>query len=430
MKGRHSMRYKTALSDKLQESFGSVFPLVLIVSVVCFVLIPISVDLMLLFFIGALLLVAGMGLFTLGAEMAMTPIGSLVGSRMMKTRKLWLVLLLSFLLGVAITVSEPDLQVLAVNVPHIDTPVLIVTVAVGVGLFLSVCMLRILFRVSLRWLLIFFYAAIFALAFLSDVDYLGVAFDSGGVTTGPMTVPFIMAMGVGVASIRSDKNAAADSFGLVALCSIGPILAVMGLSFLYEGSAGTATATQALHCANTVELGMSYLSALPEYFKEMALALLPIAGFFLLFHCFALHLQKRLLKRILIGLLYTYAGLVLFLTGINVGFSSLGFALGGALALSFFVPPIFTAIAFDSGGVASGPMTAAFMLPFCMGVSQTLGGNLVADAFGVVALVAMMPLITIQLMGAVYVLKTRRGGNQILPEAYDDFDIIELWEVA
>ena len=513
MKGRHSMRYKTALSDKLQESFGSVFPLVLIVSVVCFVLIPISVDLMLLFFIGALLLVAGMGLFTLGAEMAMTPIGSLVGSRMMKTRKLWLVLLLSFLLGVAITVSEPDLQVLADNVPHIDTPVLIVTVAVGVGLFLSVCMLRILFRVSLRWLLIFFYAAIFALAFLSDVDYLGVAFDSGGVTTGPMTVPFIMAMGVGVASIRSDKNAAADSFGLVALCSIGPILAVMGLSFLYEGSAGTATATQALHCANTVELGMSYLSALPEYFKEMALALLPIAGFFLLFHCFALHLQKRLLKRILIGLLYTYAGLVLFLTGINVGFSSLGFALGGALAqqasflliplsmllgwyiisaepavhvlnrqveevsagaisaramgislsiavsaamglsmlrvltglpvlwlllpgyaaalaLSFFVPPIFTAIAFDSGGVASGPMTAAFMLPFCMGVSQALGGNLVADAFGVVALVAMMPLITIQLMGAVYVLKTRRGGNQILPEAYDDFDIIELWEVA
>ena len=513
MKGRHSMRYKTALSDKLQESFGSVFPLVLIVSVVCFVLIPISVDLMLLFFIGALLLVAGMGLFTLGAEMAMTPIGSLVGSRMMKTRKLWLVLLLSFLLGVAITVSEPDLQVLADNVPHIDTPVLIVTVAVGVGLFLSVCMLRILFRVSLRWLLIFFYAAIFALAFLSDVDYLGVAFDSGGVTTGPMTVPFIMAMGVGVASIRSDKNAAADSFGLVALCSIGPILAVMGLSFLYDGSAGTATATQALHCANTVELGMSYLSALPEYLKEMALALLPIAGFFLLFHCFALHLQKRLLKRILIGLLYTYAGLVLFLTGINVGFSSLGFALGGALAqqasflliplsmllgwyiisaepavhvlnrqveevsagaisaramgislsiavsaamglsmlrvltglpvlwlllpgyaaalaLSFFVPPIFTAIAFDSGGVASGPMTAAFMLPFCMGVSQALGGNLVADAFGVVALVAMMPLITIQLMGAVYVLKTRRGGNQILPEAYDDFDIIELWEVS
>lgn len=513
MKGRHSMRYKTALSDKLQESFGSVFPLVLIVSVVCFVLIPISVDLMLLFFIGALLLVAGMGLFTLGAEMAMTPIGSLVGSRMMKTRKLWLVLLLSFLLGVAITVSEPDLQVLAVNVPHIDTPVLIVTVAVGVGLFLSICMLRILFRVSLRWLLIFFYAAIFALAFLSDVDYLGVAFDSGGVTTGPMTVPFIMAMGVGVASIRSDKNAAADSFGLVALCSIGPILAVMGLSFLYEGSAGTATATQALHCADTVELGMSYLSALPEYFKEMALALLPIAGFFLLFHCFALHLQKRLLKRILIGLLYTYLGLVFFLTGINVGFSSLGFALGGALAqqasflliplsmllgwyiisaepavhvlnrqveevsagaisaramgislsiavsaamglsmlrvltglpvlwlllpgyaaalaLSFFVPPIFTAIAFDSGGVASGPMTAAFMLPFCMGVSQALGGNLVADAFGVVALVAMMPLITIQLMGAVYVLKTRRGGNQILPEAYDDFDIIELWEVA
>ena len=477
------MSFKTNLSDKLRESFGSVFPLVLIVSAVCFFLIPISVDLMLLFFIGALLLVAGMGLFTLGAEMAMTPIGSLVGSRMMKTRKLWLVLLLSFLLGVAITVSEPDLQVLAVNVPHIDTPVLLVTVAVGVGLFLSVCMLRILFGVSLRWLLIFFYAAIFALAFLSDVDYLGVAFDSGGVTTGPMTVPFIMAMGVGVASIRSDKNAAADSFGLVALCSIGPILAVMGLSFHYEGSAGTATATQALHCADTVELGMSYLSALPEYFKEMALALLPIAGIFLVFQVISRWFKGNQLLRVGAGLIYTYLGLVLFLCGVNVGFMPAGQFIGAtvasgaqkwllvpigmligyyivkaepavavltrqveevsngaishkamgialsvgvcvsvglamvrvltglnifwllvpgyaiALGLSFFVPSIFTGIAFDSGGVASGPMTATFLLPFAQGACQAVGGNMMTDAFGIVAMVAMTPLVTIQIMG-------------------------------
>ena len=514
MKGRHSMRYKTTLSDKLQESFGSVFPLVLIVSVVCFVLIPVSVDLMLLFFIGALLLVAGMGLFTLGAEMAMTPIGSLVGSRMMKTRKLWLVLLLSFLLGVAITVSEPDLQVLAVNVPHIDTPVLIVTVAVGVGLFLSICMLRILFGISLRWLLIFFYAAIFALAFLSDVDYLGVAFDSGGVTTGPMTVPFIMAMGVGVASIRSDKNAAADSFGLVALCSIGPILAVLILGFLYPENTASATETVVDSFETTLTVGYSYLEELPVMMGEVAIALLPICVFFLLFQVFSLHLRKLPLLRILIGVGYTYVGLVLFLTGVNVGFSSLGYVLGGvivdeglgllliplatlmgwfiinaepavhvlnkqveelsagaisskvmgmslsiavaaamglamvrvltgisilwfvlpgyiiALGLSFFVPSIFTAIAFDSGGVASGPLTATFMLPFAMGATTALGGNTMTDAFGLVALVAMMPLIVVQVMGAIYVIKTRRNKAQESAPVFSDEGVIELWEVA
>ncbi len=507
------MNDKTNLKDKLLESISSVLPITLIVIAICFVVVPVPTDLMLLFLIGAILLVVGMGLFTLGAEMSMTPIGSLIGSRMIKTRKLWLILLLSFLLGVAITISEPDLQVLAGNVPHIDTLVLIITVAVGVGLFLAICMLRILFGISLRWLLVIFYTAIFVLAFLSDAGYLSVAFDSGGVTTGPMTVPFIMAMGVGVASIRSDKNAAADSFGLVALCSIGPIFAVMGLSFLYDGGSGAASTTQALRCVDTVELGMSYLFALPHYFKEVFFALFPIVGFFLLFQFFALRLQKRMLQRILIGLLYTYVGLVLFLTGVNVGFSSLGSVLGAslaqqarflliplsmlmgwyiisaepavhvlnkqvedvssgaiseramgtslsiaiaiamglsmvrvltglpilwillpgyvaALALSFFVPPIFTAIAFDSGGVASGPMTATFMLPLAMGASQALGGNLITDAFGLVALVAMMPLITIQIMGAIYVLKTRRGGRRISPEAYDDLDIIELWEVA
>ena len=158
---------------------------------------------------------------------------------MTKSRKLWFILAVSFLLGVAITMAEPDLQVLATNVPAIDKTVLIVTVSVGVGLFLMLCMVRILFSVSLRLLLIVFYALLFLGAFLSDAGFLSVAFDSGGVTTGPMTVPFIMALGVGVASIRSDENAKADSFGLVALCSIGPVMAVMLLGAIYpDGHAG------------------------------------------------------------------------------------------------------------------------------------------------------------------------------------------------
>ena len=490
---------------------SSVLPIALIVAAICFSAAPVSTDLMLAFLIGTVLLILGTGLFTLGSELAMTQIGSAIGARMTRSRKLWLILLLSFLLGVAITVAEPDLQVLANNVPHIDTTVLIITVSVGVGLFLAVCMLRILLGVPLRWLLLGFYGMVFLVAALSDAGFLSVAFDSGGVTTGPMTVPFIMALGVGVASIRSDRRAEEDSFGLVALCSIGPILAVMALGFLYKGHEPAAVMTQAAEYRDTAALGLGYLRAFPVYMKEVALALSPIVAFFLLFQLVSLKLKRRAFLRILIGVGYTYVGLVLFLVGVNVGFSSLGAVLGAelalgwtkylliplamlmgwfiiaaepavhvlnrqveeisagaissramglslsiaiaaamglsmlrvltgipilwllgpgyaiALALTFFVPPMFTAIAFDSGGVASGPMTATFMLPFAMGASQALGGNVLTDAFGLVALVAMMPLITIQIMGAVYVLKTRSTA----PAAayFDSGEVIELWEV-
>ena len=213
------MRVKTVLAEKLRESVASVAPIALIVALLCLFFVPVSTDLMLAFVIAVLLLIAGMGLFTLGTEASMTPIGNYLGSRMTKSRRLGLIVVLSFILGVAITVAEPDLQVLANNVPHINTWVLMLTVSVGVGFFLVVSMLRILLAVDLKWLLIGFYAVVFAVAAFSDPDFLSVAFDSGGVTTGPMTVPFIMALGVGVASIRSDKNAESDSFGLVGLCS-------------------------------------------------------------------------------------------------------------------------------------------------------------------------------------------------------------------
>lgn len=508
------MLFQSKLNNKLREATASVLPIAAIVAFLCFSIAPISADLMLAFVIGTVMLILGLGLFTFGVEKSMTLIGMYTGTKLTKLRKLWLILFLSFVLGIIITIAEPDLQVLADNVPHINTLVLIVTVSVGVGIFLLICMFRILMGIQLRWILMFFYAIAFALAAFSAPDYISVAFDSGGVTTGPMTVPFIMAMGIGVASIRSDKNAEADSFGLVALCSIGPVLAVLVLGFFYKSESGTITAAAAEIYENTVELGTGYLHTIPEYMVEVAAALSPIVIFFLLFQVFALRLRKAQFLRILVGLIFTYTGLVCFLVGVNVGFSSLGLELGmelgtgwtkyllipvaalmgwfivsaepavhvltkqveeissGAvsqkamrislsiaiaaamalsmlrvitgihifyfivpgyivsLALTFFVPQMFTAIAFDSGGVASGPMTATFMLPFAMGVCQATGGNILTDAFGLVALVAMMPLITIQVMGAVYVFKSRRAEAVPIPaQAFNDTEVIELWEV-
>ncbi len=512
------MRIRTVLGEKLRESIGSVVPITLIVAILCLFFVPVSTDLMLAFVIAVILLIAGMGLFTLGTEASMTPIGSYLGSRMTRSRSVPLIVALSFVLGVAITVAEPDLQVLANNVPHINTWVLMLTVSVGVGFFLVASMLRILLAVDLKWLLIAFYALVFIVAAFSDPDFLSVAFDSGGVTTGPMTVPFIMALGVGVACIRSDKNAECDSFGLVGLCSIGPILAVLILGFAYESESSGLSAQAVTSWANTVELGTSYLAALPHYMLEVAMALAPIAVIFLIFQAVSLRLRRLPFLKIVIGILYTYTGLVLFLTGVNVGFSSLGTLLGReiasgewrwllipvamlmgwfiiraepavhvlnrqveemsagavsekamglslsaaiaaanglamlrvltgvnilwfllpgymlALALSFFVPRMFTAIAFDSGGVASGPMTATFMLPLAMGAAEAVGGNIMTDAFGLVALVAMTPLITVQVMGVIYKLRSGRAAAREaeLERAVESLgeDIIELWEVS
>ena len=507
------MQYRV-LAEKLKEAAASVLPVTAIVAVLCLALVRVDVGLMLSFLLGSGLLILGMGLFTLGAELSMSRIGNLIGAKMTKSRKLWFILAVSFLLGVAITMAEPDLQVLATNVPAIDKTVLIVTVSVGVGLFLMLCMVRILFSVSLRLLLIVFYALLFLGAFLSDAGFLSVAFDSGGVTTGPMTVPFIMALGVGVASIRSDENAKADSFGLVALCSIGPVMAVMLLGAIYPTDTQADVNMVIGGFETTVELGGAYLRSLPTYMLEVAMALLPIFVFFLLFQVFSLRLRRLPLTKIVMGVGYTFLGLVLFLTGVNVGFSPLGYVLGKelvtsglsalliplamlmgwfiidaepavhilnkqveeltsgaisakamglslsvavalanglamvrvltglpilyfllpgyavALGLSFFVPRTFTAIAFDSGGVASGPLTATFMLPLAMGACSALGGKVMSDAFGLVALVAMMPLITVQVMGGIYVLKSRTKTDAPVLPSFGENEIIELWEAV
>lgn len=497
------------LTEKIRESLVSVLPIIAIVTLLCLFLVPMQPTLLLTFLIGALMIVVGLGLFSLGAERSMTIIGSKIGTALTKIGKLPVIILVAFALGVAVTVAEPDLQVLAGTVPNIDKTVLLAAVGIGVGFFMVVCMMRILYGINLRWVLLGCYIVIFVLAAFTDREFLCIAFDSGGVTTGPMTVPFILALGVGISHVRCDRRAEADSFGLVALCSIGPILSVLLLGFFGSGS-GEAAGITPVHFDSTTGIGTAFLRELPVYMKEMAVAMLPIVAIFLLFQLFVFRMNLRSFGKIFVGIVYTYVGLVLFLTGVNVGFSNLGAELGAALiessmewlliplaallgwfiisaepavtvlekqieevsagaipgkaikvslsvaialamalamlrvvtgisilwflvpgyaialGLSLFVPDIYTAIAFDSGGVASGPMTATFMLQFMMGVSIALGGNVLTDAFGIVAMVAMMPLLSIQVVGFYYQIKAKKVTQEL--ESYGDCDIIELWE--
>lgn len=479
------------LIQKIKESLSSVLPITIIVLVLNFTIVPMPFVIRGLFLIGAFMLIAGMGLFTLGADLAMMPMGEQIGGQLMKSRKLILLIGTTLIMGIMITIAEPDLQVLAEQVPSVPNNTIILYVAGGVGFFLVVALLRVLFQWQLSYLLIGLYLGVFILAAFTPGDFLSVAFDSGGVTTGPITVPFIIALGIGVSSVRGGKSSHDDSFGYVAFGSIGPILAVMLLGIFYNASS-TQQESKGLPVAhNLFDLLHLFAESLPEYMREVAIALLPILVFFILFQLFALKLPKSQLIKMSIGSLYTYAGLVMFLTGVNVGFlpagTYIGKYIGGidsswiliplgmimgffivraepavhvlndeveyitggaisksamlwslsigvsvsialamiriltgisifyilipgyaiALALTFFVPNIFTAIAFDSGGVASGPMTATFLLPFGMGACEAVGGNIMTDAFGIVAMVAMTPLVTIQVMGLIYKIKIK-----------------------
>ncbi|MGN0759253.1 MAG: DUF1538 domain-containing protein [Candidatus Ventricola sp.] len=499
------------LKEKIMESAGAVLPITAIVLVLSVALVPVEVGTMMLFLVGAGMLVVGMGLFQLGSEMAMTPLGEGVGAQTAGVRRLQTVLLIAFVMGVIVTLAEPDLQVLAQQVPSIPNRVLIVSVAVGVGAFLALAVLRILLKISLPNLLTALYLLLIALTFFVPKEFLPVAFDSGGVTTGPITVPFIMAMGVGMAAVRGDRNAADDSFGLVALSSVGPVLIVLLLGCVYHPQATAYSAGAVASVTTTQDVAQVVCKGIPQYAWEVAVALFPLLAVFALFQLRTRRFPKRQRARILVGFAYTFAGLVLFLCGVNIGFAPVGAQLGHALAkapttwllvpvgmligytivkaepaiqvlnhqiqsvtngaisaramnrclsvgvcaavglamlrvilripvqmilipgyllalaLTRFVPRLFVGIAFDSGGVASGPMTTTFLLPLCIGACQSLGGSLMTDAFGVVALVALTPLIAVQLMGVAYQRKLRRA--EALPPLPEDADeIIELEE--
>jgi len=460
------------------------------------------------FSIGAVLLILGIGLFNLGADLAMTPMGTHVGAGLSRQRKLGLLLAVCFVLGVLITVAEPDLQVLAKQVSAVmNGTVLVYAVGFGVGAFLVVSVLKIVFRKSLSHILMLFYMLLFALALLLAVNdklnLLPMAFDSGGVTTGPITVPFIMALGVGISSVLGDKKSQDNSFGLVALCSVGPILAVLLLGVFSKSE----LTYQVPDYTVSNDILNSFLTTAKHTAKEVAIALGLIVAFFVVCQIAFLRLPKKRLLKIAMGVLFTYLGLVIFLTGVNVGFMPIGYQMGyglaemhpallvffgltvgvlvvlaepaihvlnqqveevtggyvtrrsmiiglcigvGAaialsmvriifdfslvyyiipgyflsLALSLFVPPVYTAIAFDSGGVASGPMTSGFILPFAVGVCVNLQGSdaVLRDAFGVVALVAMTPLITIQILGFKAIISTRLKEHKAMKRILDADD--------
>lgn len=484
------------LKEKLLESLSSVIPITLIVLLLSITIAPVTTGVIVLFLFGAFLLIFGMSLFTMGAGMSMQPMGEGIGVVISKSKKLPLSMLICFALGVIITIAEPDLTVLAEQIPSIPNLVLILSVAFGVGVFLVVSLLRTYFGIRLSKLLLVFYALVFALTIFAPNSFIPAAFDSGGVTTGPITVPFIMALGIGMASVRSDKRSADDSFGLVALCSIGPILSVMVLSIIFEPTSET-TETVIADIVTTRDAIMQFVLELPKYAEEVMTAFLPIVGVFVIFQIVSRRFKKIQILRIVSGFLYTYVGLVLFLTGANVGFMPAGSLIGEVIAgssykyllipvgmvmgyfivaaepavavlkqqveeisngrisqhsiglglsigvavsvgiamlriltgisimwflipgylislvISFFVPPIYTGVAFDSGGVASGPMTTAFLLPFAVGACTALGGNVLTDAFGIVAMVAMTPLITIQCIGLYSEIKRRAKHKKI-----------------
>ncbi len=471
------------LKEKIMEALGSVLPVTGIVLLLSMTIVPMPTGTLLLFLAGAILLIIGMGFFSLGADVSMLPMGKGIGVGLTKSKRIYFPLFACLLIGIMITIAEPDLQVLANQVNAIPNYTLILSVAFGVGIFLALSLLRIVLKISLNKLLIGLYALLFVVAYFAPDHYIAVAFDSGGVTTGPITVPFIMALGVGFSQLRSDKDSQDDSFGLIALCSIGPILSVLILSMFYSNTSANYSGQIIPSIQFTQDVVTQFTQALPHYMQEVMIAVFPICLLFLAFQLATRRFRGQSLLRILIGVLYTYIGLVTFLTGVNIGFmpagNYIGSALAGsvfkyalipvgmvigyyivvaepavhvlakqvedvsngavsqtllfrtlsismacsvglsmirvlfgvpvlyflmpgyiiALALSFFVPKLYTAIAFDSGGVASGPMTATFLLPFAMGACSALGGDILMDAFGLVAMVAMTPLIAIQVLG-------------------------------
>ena len=491
--------YKILLS-KLKEAVISVLPVTVIVLIISFTpLVNLTTTELVAFSICAIGLIFGIALFNLGADLAMTPMGGHVGTGLTKSKKVFVLLSVCFVMGLLITIAEPDLSVLGEQIKDIMPGggtvgkwLLIITVGVGVGIFLVISVLKILFHKDLSMLILFFYLMLFALcAILAEngkFALLPLSFDSGGVTTGPITVPFIMALGVGISATIGGRDASENSFGLIALCSVGPIIAVMALSLMTRGELG-AYDTSIYEIGNFI--GKNFGHTLLDTIKEVAIALALIVAFFIVLQLTILKLPKQKLIQIAIGIGYTFFGLVIFLVSVKIGFMPIGFKIGTQIAetsqpvlvvlgfvlgmvvvlaepavhvlnkqveqitnggvkkvemlvalsvavgisiglsairmifnfsilyylipgylislgLSFFVPRIYTAIAFDSGGVASGPLTSSFILPLIIGAGEIImqangtGGhydNIYGLAFGVVALVAMTPLITIQLLG-------------------------------
>lgn len=467
------------LLNILKESLLSTMPITFIVLILYWTrIVNLSHSELIGFLVSAFMLVIGMSLFSLGTNQAMLPIGESLGASITKRKKLFFLIAVIFLIGVIVTVAEPSLILLAQQVP-LDTWTFVMIVALGVGVFLVIGIIRILFQKRMSTMLIAFYGVIFALVYFSNKGYIPMAFDASGVTTGLITVPFVMAIGTGVAHVRGGKQAHDDSFGLIGMASIGPILLIVILGILipdfptYQVGSTTVPTT----------LLQSFVATGIQTMLEIAIVLLPIVIFFFVYQAIFIRLPKQKIIKISVGLIYTFFGLVLFMTGANVGYLPIGrivgqnlnnvdmsiviviiaFVMGAltafaepavhvlgkrvedvtggtirswpliltlslgvgvaitlsvirilfkidimiflfigyflALGLSLIVPKIYTSIAFDSGGAVSGPMTSAFLTPLIIGFALDVNADVMLYGFGMVAFVAMMPLISVQLLG-------------------------------
>lgn len=513
------------LTDKFKETMASVLPIMAIVLLLGLTVAPLGGWMLVRFIVGGILLIIGLTLFLLGVDIGILPIGERSGAALTAKRSLPLLLGVAFAIGFIVTIAEPDVQVLASQIQGVNASVnkwlLVCMIAVGIGLFVTLGLLRTVLNLSLKVMLIVCYVIVFALAFMCPAEFQGVAFDSGGATTGPMTVPFIMALGMGVAAVRSSgRGSSDDSFGLTGVASVGPIAAVCvyGLILKFTGNAGGAAVTGAAESAGAVasvtETGAAgaaveeglhvFAQILPSVFKEVALAMAPLLVLFVLLQLFLLKMPPVQVRRLVKGQVYAFVGLVIFLTGVNGGFMPAGRKVGEllgqyasvnggwwtvlfvtvglvfgavvvcaepavwvlteqvenvsggtikrkvmlftlscgvavaigvsmlrvlyrfslwyilipgyaiALLLTVWCPKLFVGIAYDSGGVASGPMTSTFILAFTLGASSASGGNPVTDAFGVIALVAMTPLLAIQILGLIYNAKNKRSAKKRL----------------
>lgn len=481
---------KKIFLEQFISSIKSIIPITISVLIISAIFRTSSlINLIPAFLIGSILLIIGMTLFSIGADISMIEMGSQVGNHLTKKRNIPLILILSFIIGFIITIAEPDLRVLASQVPSISSDVLINVVGIGVGAFLLVATLRMLFQINYSILLSIFCFTALILSFFTPTEFVPVAFDSGGVTTGPLSVPFIIALGAGLAFKRHDKKKKEDTFGMISFCSIGPIIIVLLLGIIYSAKSSYSLANIPNY-KSFYDIILSFIESFPIYFGEVFLSISPIVLFFFAYNILFLHLKRKTIGKIVSGLLFTFVGLSIFFTGVNVGFMPMGYMVGKVLAnyqiivvpismlfgyfivtsepavgilteqieeitkgnikrsvlnvslsiavsiatgLSIlrvitgisilwflipcylfallmmpFVPQVFTAIAFDSGGVASGTMSATFLLPFAIGLAETLGRNVLTNAFGLIAMVATIPLISIQMVGLIYKIKSNK----------------------
>ena len=495
--------------DEFKKSFKSACVTILPITVfVLFIIMftPVEIDISISFILSSLLLIFGSALFTFGAGMSMELIGNKIGKDLVRSKKIWLILIVGFIIGTIVTVAEPDLLVLAEQLTSIPTHLLILIISVGVGLCVMLASARSLFGLNLNILLIIGFIIIFILMFFVPVDFIPVAFDSGGVTTGTMSVPFILTLGMGLVSSRIDKKAKEESFGLIALASTGPIIMVMLLGLFTNYESGL-TFDSSIYTNYNLS---NYLIQLVDCFKDVLVSIFPILVVFFIYQGLTKRVKKKEFRKILLGTLITILGLTIFLVASNVGFLNMGYYIGNyfsiigykeilipiimllsffiaiaepavvilldqieeftaggisnnllkvalalgvsiasglalhraftgtsfmlyafigygiALGLTFFIPKVFTAIAFDAGGATGGSLTTTFLLPIVIGSCVALGGNVYTDAFGLASMVSLVPIITVEIVGLIYDVKSKLIIDfDSLDDSIVDYD----WEV-